>query len=117
MEEAGITVEQAIAMLRAMPEPKPVFWRLYYDDQGRPITYSMEALPGNYIDIDAATFARGPLNVRVVNGKLRYIQHTWSQKLVPSETGTACHPSDVSIVVAGEPAQHWSRTLYESYQD
>ena len=117
MEEAGVTLEQAIEMLRAMPEPKPVSWRLYYDDHGRPITYSMEDLPGNYIEIDQATYARAPINARVVNGKLRYIQHTWSQKLVPSDVGTACHPTDVSIVVDQEPSQHWSRKLYESYQD
>lgn len=117
MEEAGITVKQAAAMLAAMPQPQPVSWRLYYDDQGRPITYSMEDLPGNYIEIDAATFARGPLNVRVVNGELRYIKHTWSQKLVPSNVGTACYPEDVSIVVDRGPRQHWSRKLYESYQD
>ena len=117
MDEAGITINQASAMLRAMPEPLPVSWRLYYDDQGRPITYSMEALPGNYIEIDAATYQRGPLNVRVVNGELKYIQHTWSQKLVPGDQGTACHPQDVAIVVDQGPAQHWSRKLYESYQD
>lgn len=117
MEEAGITIKQAVAMLQAMPEPDPVSWRLYYDDQGRPLTYSMEALPGNYIEIDAATYHRGPLNVRVVNGELRYIQHTWSQKLVPSERGTACLPTDVTIVVDQEPRQYWSRKLYESYQD
>ena len=117
MEEAGITLEQAIAMLRAMPEPLPVSWRLYYDDHGRPITYSMEALPGNYIEVDAATYQRGPLNVRVVNGELRYIKHTWSQKLVPSDSGTPCYSSDVSIVVDREPLQHWSRKLYESYEN
>ena len=117
MEEAGITISQAAAMLQAMPEPLPVFWRLYYDDQGRPITYSMEALPGNYIEIDADTYHRGPLNVRVVDRQLRYIQHTWSQKLIPADTGTPCHPRDVTIVVAAEPATYWSRKLYESYKD
>mgnify|MGYP003347116734 FL=1 len=117
MDEAGITLEQAAAMFAAAPEPLPVFWRLYYDDQGRPITYSMEELPGNYIEIDADTYHRGPLNVRVVDGQLRYIQHTWSQKLVPSDTGTPCDPRDVAIVVAGEPATYWSRKLYESYKD
>ena len=117
MEKAGVTIEQAIAMLRAMPDPEPVSWRLYYDEIGRPITYSMEALPGNYIEIDAETYSRAPVNVRVVDGKLRYIRHTWSQKLVPSDAGTACDPCDVAIVVAEEPAQYWSRKLYESYQD
>ena len=117
MEEAGITFEQAAAMLAAIPEPKPVFWRLYYNEQGKPIAYSMEELPGNYIEIDAETYHRGPLNVRVINGQLRYIKHTWSQKLVPGPTGTACHPRDVSIVVDTEPARCWSRKLYDQDVD
>lgn len=117
MDAAGITIEQAVDMLAGMPEPKAVSWRLYYDAEGRPITYSMEALPGNYIEVDAATYQRGPLNVRVIDGELKYIKQSWSQKLVPGDVGTACHPSDVAIVVDREPAQHWSRKLYESYQD
>ena len=117
MEEAGITARQAAEMLRDMPEPPPVFFRLYYDDQGRVITYSMEDLPGNYIEIDSVLFRDQPRNIRVVDGKIKYIHHNWSQKLVPNDQGTACHPHDVAIVVDHEPLQRWSRKLYESYQD
>lgn len=106
-----MTPEEFYDILKAMPEPEPVFYRLYYDAEGRPITYSMDALPGNYIDIDAETFARGPLNVRVIDGKLKCITQKTSEKLVPSDTGTLCHDNDVSIVVK-DHGTHWSKQIY-----
>ena len=98
-------------ILHAMPEPEPVVYYLYYDSEGRPLTYSMTALPGNYIEIDAETFARGPLNVRVIDNKLKYITQKTSEKLVPGEIGTLCHENDVSIVVT-DNGTNWSKQIY-----
>jgi hypothetical protein len=106
-----MTPEEFWDILHAMPEPQPLAWRLYYDFEGRPITYSMEALPGNYIDIDPQTYARGPLNVRVVNGELKYITQKTSEKLVPGDAGTQCHVRDISIIVK-ENGTHWSKQIY-----
>ena len=94
--------------------PRPVFFRLYYDKSGAPITYTMEDLPGNYIEIDAETFALGPLNVRVHNSKLVEIVTIRSQKLVPGSVGTRCHPRDVSIIVTTAPSTQWNKKVYES---
>ena len=95
-------------------EPKPVFYRLYYNEQGRPLFYSMEDLPGTYIEVDAETFARSNTNVRVRNGKI--VEVTWqtTARLEPSNTGTPCHPQDVAIVVdINTPHQCWSKQTYE----
>jgi hypothetical protein len=106
-----MTPEEFYEILRSMPEPKPVFWRLYYDDQGRPICYSMEDLPGNYIDIDSEIFSHAPINVRVVNGVLKYITHQSTDKLVPSDQGTLCHRQDVAVVVH-DNGTFWSKNSY-----
>jgi len=97
-----------------MPEPEPVFYRLYYQD-GVPLFYSMEDLPGTYIEIDAETFSKSPMHVRVRDGRL--VESIWrtTVKLVPGDTGTACHPDNVAIVVAEtEPHQRWSKQTYET---
>ena len=91
--------------------PPKIFYRLYYDDQGCPLFYSMEDLPGNYIDIDADTFAHGPTDIRVRAGKLVKVTQAGS-KLVPQGTGTMCHLQDVSIVTTS--GQRWTMKNYES---
>ncbi len=98
-----------------MEPPKPVFYRLYYNDQGYPICYTMEDLPGDYIEIDQATYALSPPNVRVVNQKIQVLSQVATiSKLTPSEQGTACDPRDVCVVVDTALAhQKWSMTTYE----
>jgi hypothetical protein len=74
----------------------------------------MEDSPGTYIEIDQATFARNQFNVRVRDSKLVEITWKTSAKLVPSDTGTPCHPQDVTIVVGEDnPHQKWSKRIYE----
>ena len=107
-------IDEFWSILHAMPEPQPVFFRLYHQD-GVPLFYSMEDLPGTYIEIDAETFSRSPMHVRVRDGRL--VESIWrtTVKLVPSDAGTACHPDNVAIVVADtEPHQRWSKQTYET---
>jgi len=107
--------EEFWAILHAMPEPQPVFWRLYYNESGEPITYSMEDMPGTYIEVDAETYALASLNVRVQNGQLIKLQQA-VRRLAPTDTGTPCHPNNVAIVVSDtEPHQRWSMKTHESY--
>jgi hypothetical protein len=94
-----MTEEEFWAALTPGPEPEPIVYRLYYNEQGEPLFYSPDDLPGNYIEIDQNTFANSPTNVRVIDGKLVVIKTVTVHKLVPGDIGTACHPQDVSIVV------------------
>jgi len=111
-----LTPDEFWAILHAMPEPMPVFFRLYYNEDGAPIHYTMEDLPGTYIDIDAKTYATASLNVRVQDGKLIQLANKIiTKKLVPSATGTPCHPDNVAIVVSeSQPHQRWKLKTYET---
>ena len=86
---------------------KSPFYRLYYDDQGYLLFYSMEDIPGNYIEIDHETFAAGSPRVRVVNGQLRHIKTNVVSKLVPSSQGQACDPRDVAVISNDNNTQYW----------
>ena len=110
-----MTPEDLIKLFQAAPEPQQPFFRLYHDDQGNPLFYSMEDQPGTYIEIDQATFARSASNVRVRDGRL--VEITWSTttKLIPGNSGTPCHPDNVAVIVAeDQPHIRWSKKTYES---
>jgi hypothetical protein len=102
--------EEFWSILQAIPEPKQVFYRLYYDNTGAPIIYSMEDLSGNYIEVDQPTYVLAPFNVKVIDGKLVYIKPVITvKKLQPSIDGTACNPQDVCIVVdTDQPHVKWT---------
>jgi hypothetical protein len=87
--------------------PSPIFYRLYYDDDGYLLFYSMEDVPGNYIEIDQKTYAESSPRVRVVNGELKHIKTNVVTKLVPSTKGQACHPTDVCVISNSEQKQYW----------
>jgi len=109
-----ITAAQLLTMLQNIPQTPTVFYRLYHDDQGRPLFYSMEDLPGTYIEIDQDTFCRSSPWVRVRDGQL-CIYEPWKhrQKLRPDSQGTACCAEDVAIVTQDCTNQKWSRTQYD----
>lgn len=88
-----------ILIWEAPPIIKPEF-RLYYDDKGKVLFYTCEKPEGNYIVIDANTFAQGRPDVRVLDGKLSTVNSgSIVSKLIPHETGTTCAKEDISIIV------------------
>ena len=105
-----MTEDDFWTILHAMPEPCPVSYRLYYNNDGTPIIYSMEVLPGNYIEVDQTTYVLAPFNVRVIDGQLTYIKLVIIvKKLQPGATGTACDSGDVCIVVnTDQPHTKWT---------
>jgi hypothetical protein len=110
-----MTEQEFLEIWLARPEPKLVFYRLYYQDNGQPLYYSMEDLPGKYIEIDLDTYQQYRSDVRVVDGKLTVIPTTGIiKKLQPSNRGTPCDPRDVCIVVNdADPCTKWNLKTYE----
>lgn len=100
------------------PKIIPPEFRLYYDDTGRVICYTCEKLDGNYIVVDASTFAQGRPDVRVVDGKLSTVSSNLVvSKLIPDDDGIACSVDDISIVITDTdyqgPIQKWKLHTYE----
>ena len=90
-------------------ETKPVFYRLYHDDQGLPLFFSQEDLPGKYIDLDQSTYNTPHTHIRVIDGKLVTLDTNVITKITPTEYGVSCHPQDVSIVVdSALPHINWN---------
>ena len=100
-----------LIVLTQAPQAPTLNYRLYYNDAGAPVLYTMEDLDGVYIEVDAETYARAPFNVRVVNGELQYIKpKIIVQKLRPNDSvGVACDPRDVCVIVSpDQPHTKWN---------
>lgn len=100
------------------PELKPASYRLYYNEDGSPKCYSMEELPGKYIEVDSETYALRPWNVRVENQKLKIIPPAVTVKKLESNsnTGISCNPKDVCVVVTpDQPHIKWKMISNETY--
>lgn len=97
------------------PDPQPVQYRLYYNHDGSPVVYTMEDLPGDWIEVSQQTYVTAPWNVRVTDGKLNVLPVIkTSQKLKPSDHGIACDPHDVCVVVEESvPNTCWSLRSHE----
>lgn len=106
--------EETIIVWEA-PKIIPPEFRLYYDEKGNVVTYTCEKLEGNYIVIDALTFAQARPDVRVIDGRISNVQPAMIiTKLMPSEDeGTTCAVDDVSIVVTEGESQNWKLNIYE----
>ena len=98
--------EKLIVIWETNKIEKPEF-RLYYDEKGSVITYTCEKLEGDYILIDATTFAEARPDVRVVDGKLiRAGSGAVISRLHPSNIGILCEVEDVSVITSTN-GQYW----------
>lgn len=91
---------------------KPEF-RLYHDDKGYLICYTCEKLEGNYIVIDATTFAESRPDIRVVDGRIvKANNNAVISRLYPSTEGILCEIEDISIITETN-GQHWKIKTHE----
>ena len=108
---------EEILLWEPPPLQKPEF-RLYYDDKGKVLFYTCEKPEGNYIIVDATTYAAGRPDLRVIDGKISTaIPSLVVSKLMPNETdGVSCVAEDISIIATsdykGEQIK-WKLNTYE----
>lgn len=98
--------EEYVIIWEAPAVEKPEF-RLYYNDKGQVVTYTCEQLEGNYIVIDATTFAESRPDVRVVDGKVvKNNAGSVVSRLYKDVEGVCCEAEDVSIITETD-GQYW----------
>jgi hypothetical protein len=99
------------------PKITPPELRLYYDENGKVVTYSCDKLEGNYIIVDPQTFAECRYDVRVIDGKLSKVNPSLViYKLKPNNTeGTYCAVDDICVIVDEDytDKQLWKLHAYE----
>ena len=100
------------------PKIEPPEFRLYYDDKGSVITYTCDKIPGNYIVIDAQTFAEARHDLRIIDGKISKVQpNAVVYKLMPSKSeGVRCAAEDINIIVDNNydgDTINWKLNIYE----
>jgi len=83
------------------PEPKPISYRCYYREDGTPDFYTMEDLPGSWIEVSKEIYLRSPLNAQVIDGELKIFEiKKLVNKLKPNQLeGVDCDPRDICVVV------------------
>ena len=95
----------------------PPEFRLYYDDKGKVVCYTCEKLEGNYIVIDAQTFAEGRYDLRVLDGRIiKDSPNSTIVRLTPSNFGYLCAAEDLSIIVSIDDdvqKKYWELIAYE----
>ena len=109
-----MTPDEFWAILHAVPETKPIVYKAYYNDLGIVCGYTTDDWSGDYVEIDAETFKRYP-EARVVDGVFKLVKKRYVvAKLRPGDSGTACDPRDVCVVVdTDQPHLKWTNETNE----
>ena len=98
--------EEYVIVWEAPKIVKPEF-RLYYDNRGNVLFYTCEKPDGDYIVIDALTYAESRPDLKIVDGRIvRNSSSTVISKLGISNDGTMCEKEDISII-AEKNGQYW----------
>lgn len=75
-------------------------FRLYYDSEGRAITYTCEHLAGSYIVVTHQQYSEARNDVVVKNGKITYTNKVsqFSKMIKNSSEGTKTSKYDINIL-------------------
>jgi hypothetical protein len=93
----------------------PLEFKLYHDDEGNVITYSMENIPDKkFILITREQFSECRHDAKVINGKLVYTHMI--KTLVKYEkgvTGIKTSFYDINIIQIVRDGQYWEKQIYD----
>jgi len=111
--------QQEYIILWEQPKLEPPEFRLYYDENGSVICYSGDkTMTGNYIVIDAQTFAAARPDIRVIDGRISIADpKSVVYKLMPDKNeGVECIAEDISIIADSSydgKTTKWNLNIYE----
>lgn len=116
----NITDEEFNQIISQWSPPPPPQYRVYYNDTGRIVCYTMEDLPGNYIVISAEDYALCRYDARVDEGKLVYTHlqsHTFKLRKVAENTPGSVKTTkyDINIIVEDDETSvdWWAQKAYK----
>jgi len=101
------------------PKMEPPEFRLYYDETGAVICYTGDkSMTGNYIVIDAQTFAAARPDIKIIDGRISTASpKSVVYKLMPNnDEGVECIADDISIIadsVYDGKTTKWKLKIYE----
>jgi hypothetical protein len=111
--------QQDYVIIWEQPKLEPPEFRLYYDDKGAVICYTGDkSMTGNYIVIDAQTFAAGRPDIKIIDGRISTASpKAVVYKLMPNrDEGVECIADDISIITDSSydgKTTKWKLKIYE----
>lgn len=115
MSEINIDEKLLAELLQRLQKPKQeqIEYRLYYDSNGRVITYSTENLPGKYLVITREQFSEARSDVIVQNNVIvqTHLKNT-VHKLKKNKVSRVCSKYDVSIIIDTDVSE-WKMVSYD----
>lgn len=94
---------------------EPIEFRLYYDSTSSVLHYTCEKLEGNFILVDAITFAEARPDIKVIDGRVvRTDRVILVTRLTTGASGIKCSHDDITIIVdQHEAGIYWNIQNYE----
>jgi hypothetical protein len=105
---------EIVATLSAIT-PIEIEYRVYYDTDGKIITYTTEKIEGQYIVITAAQYAESRHDALIIDNQLIYThRRTYVSKLEKNKTdGIKTSKYDMSVISTDDDSPYYTMRAYE----
>jgi len=105
-----------VMLLAQSQSSESLIYRLYHDDQGHPLFYSMEHIPElKYVNITPEQFNQANSHVRVVNGQIKQLNFVRPKLMPHSLEGQRTHPRNVALIQPNDrPHVLWNLVYHDN---